>query len=608
MIYLSIWVNTSMEKIKFDHLLECLEQIDEMAKPPTKFGPLNNKYAELSPLLRELDPHAGPSTRGYLFNKTVIGLYNDMSKEFEYTIPIINKEINKLVHDIFKDIYPRSEDFDIATFEDIYPDSEAEPHYDSAIRLAESIVYSVYFPDFKSLSSDQFAKLKLPSKIEKELMKIMDDISKNKSHASRLDTLLQQRFDMINNPDDSDASVLGPLDVVKLVTNGTSTNDRAMTAAYEKLFVSNPKSSEIDPDIKKRQNIITSREFTDRLTMDLFKHYRLSDRHRSATAMQAEDIFLKAANISRSDYATLRNEVEPLIKELKNLNKIQRHAIKKRKDPNALSPSLKKYEETGELPNDIDADDEKYDVNEYLETILAIWGVDVRKNINTAFDPSKPVYINSISAPSVNIPRKAVNGITLKSFNLIKDLLDMFLDKYNDKGIAFTSDDFQTKVVDKIKALNTAPNETEVLQSIHDGLVGIDYGNLGNDDNQYEINGIEKRVVRAVFDKPENKDMFQKVKDVIKMQLQVLELNAANRLERVMAKMDKAIMDDKKPVQQQPVQQQPVEERPVQESYDSTFHYMENQLQRDSKFKGDNSKYNDRGFKKPINYWHWMTK
>ena len=91
-----------MEKIKFDYLLECLEQIDEMAKQPTKFGPLNNKYAELSPVLRELDPHAGPSSRGYLFNKTVIGLYNDMTKEFEYTIPIINKEINALVHDIFK--------------------------------------------------------------------------------------------------------------------------------------------------------------------------------------------------------------------------------------------------------------------------------------------------------------------------------------------------------------------------------------------------------------------------------------------------------------------------------------------------------------------------
>jgi hypothetical protein len=597
-----------MEKIKFDYLLECLEQIDEMAKAPTKFGVLNNKYAEVAPILRELDPHAGSSTRGYLFNKTVIGLYNDITKEFEYTIPVINKEINALVHSIFKGVYPRSEDFDITTFEDIYPDSESDPHYDSAIRLAEAIVYSVYFPDFKSLSADEFAKLKLPTKIEKELMGIMDNISKSKSQAFRLDTLLQQRFDMINNPNDSDASVLGPLDLVKFLLNTTSVNDRAMTSAYEMLFVSNPRSSEINPDVKKRQDIISSQEFKDKLTIDLFRHYRLSDRHRSSTAMQAEELFLKAANISRSDYATLRNEVEPLIKELKNLNKIQRHAIKKRKDPNALSPTLKKYEETGELPEDIDIDDEKYDVNEYLETVLAIWGVDVRKNINSEFNPSKPPYINSISAPSVNLPRKAVNSITPKSFNLIKDLFDMFLNKYNEKGIAFTSDDFQTKVVDKIKALNTAPNETEVLQSIHDGLVGIDFGNLGDDDNQYEINGIEKRVVRAVFDKPENKDMFQKVKDVIKMQLQVLELNAANRLERVMAKMDKAMINDKPPVQQPVQQQQPTEEQPVQESYDATFHYMENQMQRDSKFKGDNSKYNDRGFKKPINYWHWMTK
>jgi hypothetical protein len=58
----------------------------------------------------------------------------------------------------------------------------------------------------------------------------------------------------------------------------------------------------------------------------------------------------------------------------------------------------------------------------------------------------------------------------------------------------------------------------------------------------------------------------------------------------------------------QPVQQQPAEEQPVQESYDAAFHYMENQLQRDSKFKGDTSEFKDRGFKRPANYWHWMNK
>jgi len=336
--------------------------------------------------------------------------------------------------------------------------------------------------------------------------------------------------------------------------------------------------------------------------MDTFRYYRFSDRDRSSTAMQSEDIFLKSTNMTRSDYSTIRNQVEPLIKELKNLNKIQRHAIKKRKDPNALSPTLKKYEDTGEISSEIDADDEKFDVNEYLETVLAIWGVDVAKNINTTFDPSKPAYINSISAPSVNLPRKAVNGMTITSFNLIKDLFIKFLDKYNEKGIAFTSEDFQTKVVDKIKALGTAPNETEVLQSIHDGLVGIDYGNLGDDDNQYEIGGIENRVVRAVFDKPENKDKFQQVKDGIKMQLQNLEATTAFRIDRIMKKMDKSMMDAGEAAQQ------PATQQPVQESYDGTFAYMQDQLQKDSKFKGDTSEFKDRGFKRPANYWHWMNK
>jgi hypothetical protein len=185
---------------------------------------------------------------------------------------------------------------------------------------------------------------------------------------------------------------------------------------------------------------------------------------------------------------------------------------------------------------------------------------------------------------------------------LIKDLFVKFLDKYNEKGIAFTSEDFQTKVVDKIKALGSAPNETEVLQSIHDGLVGIDYGNLGDDDNQYEIGGIEKRVVRAVFDKPENRDKFQQVKDVIKMQLQNLEATTAYRIDRIMAKMDKSMMDAGETTQQ------PAAQQPVQESYNDTFAYMQDQLQKDSKFKGDASEFKDRGFKRPANYWHWMNK
>jgi hypothetical protein len=587
-----------MEKIKFDYLLECLEQIDEMAKSPTTYGVLNSTFSQVGPILREIDPIASSSMREVLFRKTVIGVYNDMTGEFKYTLPAINKQINNLVHTTFKKIYPRSEDFDIATFEDLYPDSTSDPHYDSAFRLAEAIAYSVYHPDFKKLSSVAFSKLQLPKAVQKELMEIMDNISKNTTTPSKLDGLLQQRFDMINNPDDPNAALLGPLDVVKYVTNSNDTRDRGLKEAYQILFISNPRSSEIDQDVKKRQEIISSQEFKDKLTMDTFRYYRFSDRDRSSTAMKSEDIFLKATNMTRSDYSTIRNQVEPLIKELKNLNKIQRHAIKKRKDPNALSPTLKKYEDTGEISDEIDADDEKFDVNEYLETVLAIWGGDVRKNINTTFDPSKPAYINSISAPSVNIPTKAANGMTPTSFNLINDLFIKFLDKYNEKGIAFTSEDFQTKVVDKIKALGSAPNETEVLQSIHDGLVGIDYGNLGDDDNQYEIGGIENRVVRAVFDKPENKEKFQQVKDVIKMQLQNLEATTAYRIDRIMKKMDNA----------GEAAQQPAVQQPVQESYDGTFAYMQDQLQKDSKFKGDTSEFKDRGFKRPANYWHWMNK
>jgi hypothetical protein len=54
--------------------------------------------------------------------------------------------------------------------------------------------------------------------------------------------------------------------------------------------------------------------------------------------------------------------------------------------------------------------------------------------------------------------------------------------------------------------------------------------------------------------------------------------------------------------------QQPAVQQPVQESYDGTFAYMQDQLQKDSKFKGDTSEFKDRGFKRPANYWHWMNK
>lgn len=600
-------LNTFMEKIKFDYLLESLQIIEEMPKPATSFGPLNDEFMKFSPELTKLDPNVlgtGSSAKPNLFRKTVIGLYNDLTKEFEYTIPIINKQINVIIYSLFKNIYPKAGSFDIQTFEDIFPDSNAEPIYDSAFRLAESIIYSLYFPDFKSLSSAEFSKLELPSKIKKELMDIMGDISNPKSKASRLDGLLQQRFDMLNNPDDQDASLLGPLDIVKFLTGSNTADIAKVKEAYEMLFVTKRRSGEVDEKVVKRQEFLSSPEFKEKLTIDLFEHYHRSDRPRSSSAIMADRQFLQATNVKKTDYTVLRNEVEPLIKELKNLNKIQRHTLKKKKDPMAISPTLKKYEETGEISDQIDVNDDQYDINDYMATILAIWGVDIRKNINTEFNPSKPPFINSISAPTVQIPRKAVNAITLSSYNIIETLMNNLSKLYEEKGITITPNDFKTKIIDRIKALNTAPNEVEVLQSIYDGLDIGDFGTLGEDENQYEIGGIENRVVRAVFDKPENKDKFDQVKQVIKMQLQALESQLYNRFNRAMANIDTEMM--KVGDQQQTTQQ--TQNQPVQESTDAVFQYMESQLQKDEKFKGDNSKYNNRGFKKPLNYWHWINK
>ena len=141
-----------MEKIKFDYLLEHIDLFSEMARLPTSYGPLNDKFMEVSPGLRTLDRDTlgkGGGSVANLFRNTVIGLYNDTVKEFKYTLPTINNQINQIVDVLFKGVDKDFDEFDIRTFEDIFPNSDVSPHYDSAIKLAEAIVYGKYYPDLE---------------------------------------------------------------------------------------------------------------------------------------------------------------------------------------------------------------------------------------------------------------------------------------------------------------------------------------------------------------------------------------------------------------------------------------------------------------------------
>ena len=595
-----------MEKIKFDYLLEHIELLNEMPKPATSFGPLNDKFSEMSPKIAELDKRTlgtSSAAKPNLFRKTVIGLYNDTTEEFKYTIPIINNRINKLVDSLFKKVDTDFDQFDIETFEDIVPNSKNQPAYDSAIKLAEAIVYSKYYPDFKSLSPDKFASLQIPSSVKKQLQEIMDNISNSSSNFAKLNRLLDQRTDMIANPDNDAVALLSPLDVVKFVNGGDKTDIPAVKDAFEALFVGNRR--EMDPAIKKRQEIINSPDFRNQLTVELFDYYRNSDRSRSSSAMASERIVQGAIGMSKNEFSAIATEVQDIIAEIKNLNKIQRSSIKKKKNPFAISPTLQKYKETGEIPKQDIMDEEDDDLNEYLSTVLSIWGNDVRKHIATQFDPTKTAFINSIDVPTVYIPIKAVNGITQTSYNLITNFIEKIYNNRNAKGIVFTPEDFQTKIIDPITALKTAPNEVEVLESIRDGLTDFEFGTVGSDDVERQIGGIENSVVRAVFDRPENEGTFEKVKDVIKKQLQIIEAQLIYSMSRTMAASDKAgNTPPPAPVAPQQAVAPQEEPQPVQES---VFSYMEIQLQKDNKFKGDASQFKDRGFKKANNYWHWMN-
>lgn len=605
-----------MEKIKFDYLLEHIDLFSEMARLPTSYGPLNDKFMEVSPGLRSLDRDTlgkGGGSVGNLFRKTVIGLYNDTVKEFKYTLPAINNQINQIIDALFKGVEKDFDEFDIRTFEDIFPNSDVNPHYDSAVKLAEAIVYGKYYPDFKTKSASEFANLQLPASVKKDLREIMNKIENPKSVGSKLDALLQQRYDMIENPDDISVALFGPLDVVRYVNGERDTSAKAVEEAFNKLFIIPRGNAEKNPEVLNRQKIINSPEFREKLTLDLFDYYRTSDRSNSSSAMRSENLFRSATNITKDEYSALRNEVADIIKELKYLNRLQRSTITKNKNPLAISPALKKYKETGEAPTEKELEvADEVDSNDYLETILSIWGTDVKRNINSTFDPSKPAFINSINEPGVLIPRKAVNGISESSYNLITQFLTKYYNSYEENGLTFTADDFKTKIIDKIASLKTAPNEVEVLESIYNGLGDVDFNNTGSDEDGSEIKGIENNVVRAVFEKPENEGKLQQVKEVIKLQLKAIEAQLNYTMERMMKASDKAAMEASSAAKQpapatpQPQVQQPqVDTEPVQES---VFSYMEHQLQKDNKFKGDISQFKDRGFKKPVNYWHWLNK
>jgi len=334
-----------------------------------------------------------------------------------------------------------------------------------------------------------------------------------------------------------------------------------------------------------------------------------SEMNKGNRAIGGDKAFERVTNVPKKEYVETAVDIAPLLAELNRLQGIRKHVKKPQQgvsgqpqqEPEPSNPNLQIAKDILDILGAVSSARSKLRANEDLYDVepKSVWAAKTPQN-----------DLNSIIK---RIPDKVFDATIETLSNLIETKIDA--------GTGQSAEGF-LKLVDRLKQSPSTPTALVALfDYIVDRLADEESKTIEELEQDFSIEGYDPDILEKVLDTPEDKETFKNWVQTKKKWREELDNIAIRRYEDKMsnlASLLKGASGGQPPEDKENAmevlrkrhqnlllkQGPPPPKPPVKESVES---YMEEQVQKDSKFGPPNLKLLDKGYKRFKNYNHWMS-
>ena len=604
-----------MNLFNFDYFTERAEILNEMAKPFTLFGlgtPANVKYKELMNELVNQYPGKSPTSYRIILDKYVLDKFNEKFQIYKFT----KQELSDYIENNLKKIAS-------VMFDD-----------ENALDLTDEEIQNFDLNADSSLAGDILYHFE--KKLDKNNYKAFN---KNFSTIVRQNNKLKMSLKMIKSliSEDENEYVLSGNEIVRYESGGLS-DAAASRDTLEK--VSN-----------EYKNQFNDSDFINSLSSEEAITYAETASERSVRSKGMEKARVETTGMQFKDFSRLENYLKPTLMQL-NRDMHNRNISLGR---GGKGGKREEYDISTSEQSDVGLPFSTLYIDNILDILLTL--ISERKKLPTETSTGiwskrdekmgtsniviKPQYLDY----EISVPTQLLKSFTEKEIEDVYNAFESIYNKFEKEQLEYTETDL-SKLIEKIKDKN--PKLSNLLEFFKTSLSKLEQQKDQVEQNRSFV-GYDDDLIRKYFPDTESEDFKNfanwytvKTKYEEKLKLDLLERifnYLASVKERIQPSEDKAqepstssdllnklqtyenkVRSLEKTYKYRPTEQLKTEIEDLKEIIDSikskysneqdeqneenVMNYMTEQVKKD-KLTNHNGVFVERGFKKPINYWHW---
>jgi len=601
-----------MNFFNFDYFTERAEILNEMARPFVLFGAgtsANVKYKELMNQLAQEYPGKPPTSYRIILDKYFLDKFNEKYEIYKFS----KQELSDYIESNLKNIAS-------VMFDD-----------ENALDLSDEDIQNFELNSDSSLVGDILYHFE--TKLDKTDYKAFN---KNFSTIVKNNNKLKMSLKMIKYliSEDENEYVLSGNEIVRYESDGAS-DATATRSTIEKVSDEN----------KEKFN---NKEFIDSLVAEDVISYAETASERSIRSKGMEKARVEATGIQFKDFSQLENYLKPTLKQLNRDMHTRNISLGRGGKGGSKQESETSYSKESDigLPFSTLYIDNILDILSRLtterkklptETSNDIWGKRDQQ-LEKSNIIIKPEYLNY----EISVPMQLIKSFSSKEIEDVYTAFENIYDKFEKDKLEYTETDL-SKLIDRVKDKN--PKLSSLLEFFRTSLTGVEKQKDKIEQDQTFV-GYDDDLIRKYFPDTESEEFKNftnwytaKTKYEEKLKNDLLErifsylasmkenmpdttdekeINVASS--DILSKLqtyENKIRSLEKAYKYRPTEQLKTEIDNLKEIVDSikskynseedeeeyTINYMTEQVKKD-KLTNINGNFVERGFKKPINYWH----
>jgi hypothetical protein len=335
----------------------------------------------------------------------------------------------------------------------------------------------------------------------------------------------------------------------------------------------------------------------------------VKDTNKGNRSLGGDKAFERVTEVPKKEYVKTAVGIAPLLAELNRLQGIRKH---QKRPPQGVSAQPQQESEPSN-PNLQIAKD-------ILDILGAVSSARSKLRANEDLYDVEPKSVWAAKTPQNDL-NSIIKRIPDKVFDATIETLSNLIEAKIDAGTGQSAEGF-LKLVDRLKqSPSTPPALVALFDYIVDRLADEESKTIEELEQDFSIEGYDPDILEKVLDTPEDKETFKNWVQTKRKWREELDNIAIRRYEdniSNLASLLKGASGGQPPEDKENAMEvlrkrhqnlllkkgPPPPKPPVKESVES---YMEEQIQRDSKFGPPNLKLLDKGYKRFKNYNHWIT-